>query len=159
LLIGGLEQSTQLSEAMVARGFGATQDRASSLRTRLLFTLGLAFVLVGWLLRFAVRGVADFGAGLMVIGSALVMSGLWWSGRAVPHSVYRPQTFNAYDALCLILSLAVAVLLLLPLPIPFVARESLFYYPYPQLTPPTFDPLLGILMLGWLAPVVAIRRD
>lgn len=157
LLIGGLEQSTQLSEAMVARGFGATQDRATSLRTRMLFALGLALVLAGWLLRFAAHGVADLGTVLMLAGAGLVVLGLWWSGRAVPHTVYRPQVFTALDAACAMISVAVAALLLLPLP--WIPRESLAYYPYPQLSLPIFDPIIGVLMLGWLAPLARLASS
>lgn len=152
LLIGGLEQSTQLSEAMVARGFGATQERAASTRTRLLFTLGLTLVLAGWLARFAVSGIAEAGTAILLIGALLVLLGLWQSGRAVPHTVYRPQPFTAFDAVCALLSIAIAAALLLPFP--FLPRESLYYYPYPQLTIPIFEPLIGLLILGWLAPVI-----
>jgi energy-coupling factor transport system permease protein len=154
LLIGGLEQSTQLSEAMVARGFGALQDRAISLRTRLAFALGLTLVLVGWLLRFVAREAAVASAGLMLAGVVLVLAGLWWSGRAMPHSVYRPQSFTLGDATCAALSIAVAVVLLLPTPL--LTQSSLFYYPYPQLTLPTFDSIVGLVLLGWLAPVLAV---
>jgi energy-coupling factor transport system permease protein len=157
LLISGLEQSTQLSEAMVARGFGATQDRAASTRTRLLFALGLALVLSGWLMRFALRGVAEAGTVLMLIGTALVLGGLWQSGRAVPHTIYRTQAFTRLDAVCVIASIMVAAALLLPLP--FIPRESLFYYPYPLLTMPAFEPLIGLLILGWLLPALLNTGD
>jgi energy-coupling factor transport system permease protein len=156
LLIGGMEQSTQLSEAMVARGFGATQDRASSLRTRFLFTIGLALVLAGWLLRFAVQGVSGIGTALMLAGVIMVMGGLWLSGRAVPHTTYRPQTFTLPDAICLLVSLVVAGLLLVPTPV--INQATLLYYPYPQLIAPGFDPLVGVLILGWLAPAFALRE-
>jgi hypothetical protein len=151
-----LEQSTQLSEAMVARGFGATQDRTASTRTRLLFALGLTLVLAGWLARFALRGMAEAGTAAMLAGALLVVLGVWQSGRAVPHTVYRPQAFTAMDAVCVLVSVGVAAALLLPLP--FIPHESLFYYPYPQLSMPTFDPLIGVLMLGWLMPAFAAAK-
>ncbi|MCL5275060.1 MAG: energy-coupling factor transporter transmembrane protein EcfT [Chloroflexi bacterium] len=155
LLIGGLEQSTQLSEAMVARGFGATQDRSTSMRTRLLFAIGLAVVLAGWVISFLVRD-ASIPAALLMLGGALaIVAGLWLSGRAVPHTDFRPQQFTRMDMICLAGSIAIAVLLLAPLP--FLSQSTLQYYPYPKITLPSFDPVIGLLMLVWLSPMLAIR--
>lgn len=153
LLIGGLEQSTQLSEAMVARGFGATVGRTASLRTRALLTAGLAIILTGWLVGFIVRGTGQVGAAIIVIGAAFVVSALWLSGRAVPHTVYNPQIYTAVDTLCIIASIAIAALILVTNP--WLSQASLQYYPYPLLTVPTFDPLTGIIMLFWLLPLLS----
>ena len=155
LLIGGLEQSTQLSEAMVARGFGATQERSTSLRTRVLFTLGLTLVLGGWIWRFALSSGTLLGLVVMGIGVVLVLVGLWQSGQSVPHTVYRPQPFTTRDMLCIGISVLVTILMLVPLPL--IAQQSLSYYPYPVVTLPGFDPLLGLLMLGWLAPLLVLQ--
>jgi energy-coupling factor transport system permease protein len=158
LLIGGLEQSTQLSEAMVARGFGATQERSASLRTRALFALGLTLVLVGWVWRFALSSGAIPGTIVMLAGVVMVLAGLWSSGRSVPHTVYKPQLFTTQDLLCIVVSTLVAILLVVPLP--FIAPQSLAYYPYPAVTLPEFDPLIGILILGWLSPLLVLNiRD
>ncbi len=155
LLIGGLEQSTQLAEAMVARGFGATANRHSSLQTRTLLALGLVLILSGWLASFIVKGIAIAAIAIMAVGVLTIGTGLWLSGQAVPHTVYRPQQFTLLDGLCLVSSIIVAGLLLLP--IPFIAQTTLQYYPYPALTPPLFDPTIGLLMLAWLSPLLAIR--
>jgi hypothetical protein len=40
-------------------------------------------------------------------------------------------------------------------PIPGLDRSSLGYYPYPQLTLPRFDPLIGMAILGILGPIVS----
>ncbi|HEY3342630.1 MAG TPA: energy-coupling factor transporter transmembrane component T [Anaerolineae bacterium] len=157
LLIGGLEQSTQLSEAMVARGFGATQERAASLRTRALFALGLALVLVGWVWRFALSSGATAGTIVMLTGVVMVLLGLWSSGRSVTHTVFRPQSFTARDIFCIAISVLVAVLLLVSLP--FISQQSLAYYPYPTVTLPGFEPLLGCLILGWLAPLLVLGKS
>jgi hypothetical protein len=61
------------------------------------------------------------------------------------------------DALCMGLSAFVAIMLLVP--VPFLAQETLAYYPYPTITLPGFDPLIGLLMLLWLSPVLVIRNE
>jgi len=38
--------------------------------------------------------------------------------------------------------------------IPFFDHMSLFYYPYPSLTLPKFDPYIGLLLLGILTPLL-----
>lgn len=156
LLIGGLEQSTQLSEAMVARGFGATSDRSSSLRTRAALTLGLSLVLAGWLLRYIAVDAEIISVVALGGGALMVVAGLWSSGRAVPHTTYRPQRFTLGDAICLLACIAIAVLLLAPLSI--ISQTTLHYYPYPALSMPEFDALIGILLLGLLAPLFVIRQ-
>jgi energy-coupling factor transport system permease protein len=156
LLIGGLEQSTQLSEAMVARGFGATQGRTASLRTRALLTAGLALILAGWLIGFLIRGSDLVGVVIIVAGAVFVIYALWRSGRAVPHTIYIAQVNTVVDSLSNIASIAIAALMLIPNPL--FSQASLQYYPYPTLTPPVFDPLSGIIMLFWLLPLLTTQR-
>ncbi len=155
LLIGGLEQSTQLSEAMVARGFGATHDQHSSVRTRALFAAGLVLVLSGWLIGFVVHTIGSISTLLMLAGAVLVLVGLWLSGRAVPHTIYNPQVFTVLDACCIVSAVAVAVLLVAPNPL--IPSDSILYYPYPHLSAPQFDPIIGVLMLLWLMPIAVLR--
>jgi hypothetical protein len=92
---------------------------------------------------------------LMLSGAVLVVAGMWFSGRAVPHSVYNPQRFTAIDVLSVISSIVIAALLLAPNLL--LSQQSLLYYPYPRLTAPVFDPVAGMLMLFWLLPLAALR--
>jgi hypothetical protein len=39
--------------------------------------------------------------------------------------------------------------------LPLLNQRSLIYYPYPKLSLPDFDPVIGMMILGLLAPVVA----
>ncbi len=151
LLMGGLEQAMQLSEAMVARGFGAANSRAASIRTRLLLLAGLALLLAGWLLQFA--GAATIvSTGLMLAGGASVVGGLWWNSRSIRHTTYRPMPFTRLDLICCLLAAGAAVIVLMP--VPFIDHSTLAYNPYPALSLPGFDPVLGLLMLAWLAPML-----
>ena len=44
---------------------------------------------------------------------------------------------------------------LVRLPLPGLDRSSLGYYPYPQLTLPRFDSLIGVSILGLLGPILS----
>ncbi|HEY3110959.1 MAG TPA: energy-coupling factor transporter transmembrane component T, partial [Chloroflexota bacterium] len=49
LVVGSLERSSGLAEAMVARGYGAVVERAQPARLQALLAAGLAMLLGGWL--------------------------------------------------------------------------------------------------------------
>ncbi len=152
LLIGGLERALQLAEAMTARGF-ASQSEALSFRERATIVGALLLLLAGWLLQLG-WGI-DAGYALMALGGGIVAHALWRAGRRVPHSNYRPAPWQARDWLML----GMALLALLPVvPLPWAARRTLFYYPYPALTLPAFDPLVAMALLALLAPAFMLRR-
>lgn len=154
LLVGGLERALQLAEAMTARGFasegpgegGAGPDS----RTRLAILLGLVLLLVGWLLRL-VWGLSAVGLSLLLLGLGLVGGALWWIGRRSPRTSYRPPTWSVQAGL--IVAGALVAALGFGLAWPGLDRASIFFYPYPQLTWPGFQPLLGVALAGLLAPV------
>ncbi|MGD1996068.1 MAG: energy-coupling factor transporter transmembrane component T [Anaerolineae bacterium] len=150
LLVSGLERSMRLAEAMVARGYGALSGRPQPLRLRGALVLGLLALLGGWLgwLYLPVwRGVA---LGLLAGGGGLILGVLYLAGRSAPHTSYRKRRWTAREALVLLgcgLSLTVVSL---------AGRGTLAYVPYPSLTPPAFDPVVGLGLLGLLMPVAAI---
>jgi energy-coupling factor transport system permease protein len=144
----------QLAEAMTARGFaseGAGDDGVGpDSRTRLVILLGLALLLGGWLLRL-VWGLSAVGLSLMLLGVGLVVAALWWIGRRAPRTSYRPPTWSAQAGLTVAGALVAA--LGFGLAWPGLDRASIFFYPYPQLTWPGFQPLLGLVLAGLLAPL------
>ncbi len=158
LLISGLERSMGLAEAMVARGYGAISDQAQSLRTSGGLVLGLLALLGGWL-TFLFRSTwREVGVGLMIGGGTLIVGVMWLTGRAVRHTVYRPRRWMIRDTLVLIgCGLALAVVVLPSL----LDWDTVYYTPYPRLTLPLFDPLIGLGLLGLLMPAVAMshRQD
>jgi energy-coupling factor transport system permease protein len=81
---------------------------------------------------------------------------LWLVGRAAPHTRYRRTAWGASDTAVLIGAAVVLAALLVPLP--RIDRSVLGYYPYPLLTWPRFDPVLGFATLGLLWPAAARRR-
>ncbi|HNR96259.1 MAG TPA: energy-coupling factor transporter transmembrane component T [Anaerolineae bacterium] len=155
LLISGLEQSMGLAEAMVARGYGAVSDQRQSARMSAGIALSLLVVLTGWLtLLFSTRWRVA-GLVLMGVGAGLMLALLWSAGRSVPHTSYRPRRWTVRDTLGVAgcgLALAAASLRAYP------GHSTLYYMPYPRLTLPPFAPLVGLGLLGLLAPAILAGR-
>lgn len=150
LLVSGLERSAGLAEAMVARGYGAVTDRIQPLRVQLPLIGGLLALLTGWLSWLFLPDWRVMALASMVAGGAVILLVLWLAGRSTSRTHYRQHRWGWRETLVLLgcgLTLAVVVL-------PLGARASLAYEPYPQLTVPLFDPLIGLGLLGLLVPAV-----
>ena len=154
LLTTGLERAIQLAESMEARGFGSsTSDQTGRHRTlhRMLIAAALFGLLVAafsfgyypdarWL--SAVLGVASIG---LLLGNVLVMS------RRVKRSRYRRELWRRRDTLvsaaCVASIFVVGCFWLLNV-------EALVFYPYPKVSLPEFNPLIGLAMLAVVTPVL-----
>lgn len=147
LLIGGLERALQLAEAMTARGFGGGEAADRDVAGRLALVMGLTALLGGWLLRM-VWGKEVIGLGLMLAGAGLILIVLWMMGRRIPRTTYRSEPWTRWDG-AMVLSAAVALVAFV---LPGLDRTSLIYYPYPKLSLPDFEPLIGAATLGLLGP-------
>ncbi len=148
LLIAGLERALNLSETMVARGYGSTTQVATPLRARLLFLLGLLLALAG-ALRLLWNAADGWG---LLAGAALAIGGAYFLlSRLAQRTHYRPRRWRAGDTL-LILGALLALLLLLPLP--RWGRAPLGYVPYPQFTWPPFQLAVGAALLGLAVPAL-----
>jgi energy-coupling factor transport system permease protein len=150
LLVGGLEHAMQLAEAMTARGFASVRsqpgERSNTLR--LFRILGLALLSLGWIIQLS--GAGMYGTGLILAGAVMIVGGLWYDGRKSARTTYHKLSWSWRDVLIVLVS--ASILALFVLPIPGVNQESLYYDPYPALTLPLFDPLLGAAILGLLLP-------
>ena len=154
LLIGSLERALQLAESMTARGFATVpsdNDTRQAIMTKLVFIIGMSLLLVGWMLRLA-WGYDIFGLWTMIAGSGFVIGMLWYVGRRIQRTVYRTERWTTHDSVITIISMLVIMPFLFS--IPFFDHMSLFYYPYPSLTLPKFDPYIGLLLLGILTPLL-----
>lgn len=149
LLEGGMERSLQLAEAMVARGFASGEAHAGRL-PQMLVLAGFVAIVAGWLLRL-IWAQPLAGAALLVIGGAALVGGLWRAGRSHPHTVYRPDAWRRWDWLMVGAAALAAGAYLLPI----FERSTIFYYPYPTLTWPSFDWRIGLATLGLAAPALA----
>jgi energy-coupling factor transport system permease protein len=146
LLIGSLERAMSLAEAMVARGYGATAGKRQSPAVLATLALGLCLVLGGWVvaLWWGTAGWLLLGAGMLLI--VLVV---WRRGRSVEVTRYGDRGWQKADTMMLVaalLPLGTVVFLRL------VGSDSLYYNPYPELSLPPFDPLIGSALLLYLTP-------
>ncbi len=149
LLIGGLERAMGLAESMVSRGYGATASASQPLAVQLGLVAGLLFALTGWVLTFWIEWLGWF---LMGSGLLLITLLMWQLGARTPFTPYRPRPWTTKDSLML---LPVAlVLLLFFIPLPFVDRSTLAYTPYPRVSLPPFDPLIGLGLATMALPAL-----
>jgi energy-coupling factor transport system permease protein len=150
LLVGGMEHAMQLAEAMTARGFassGEVTDRRQ-VTPRVAMLLGVVFLTAGWLMQLSLvtwRGWLCIG-----VGAFLIIAALWSLGRHSHRTTYHRPPWLWMDWISLGISGLLLVLCLLPFP--GWSRESLNYDPYPKLTMPPFEPVIGAAMLGLLIP-------
>ena len=150
LLVGGLEHAMQLAEAMTARGFASTRSVPVGRRInpRLLMLVGVVLLAIGWISQLS--GAQVNGWVLIGVGGMLILGGLSYQGRQSNRTTYHRPAWGWQDILTLLVSGCILALFLLP--IPGLSRESLYYDPYPKLTLPAFNPILGMAMLGLLTP-------
>jgi energy-coupling factor transport system permease protein len=152
LLTGSLEQSMQMSEAMVARGYGATHSQATSARAQGLLLAGLALGLLGWVMQLLVVNGWWLGTGLLVAGGVLLFAAMRLSAGNAPHTAYRQQRWQARDVvIALMLTATCTGVLIAPA---LGIAPSLTYTPYPALTAPSFDVWIGVALLAFLAPLL-----
>ncbi len=145
LLVAGLEQASQLAEAMMARGYAS----ATRLRRRdlALIVAGLIIAAVGGGAQLTQAGFG--GLILMGLGLGVFVLGLALSGQAVARTRYRDRGMRPMDWTVLALILAATGALL------FGAFGSLAWDPYPTLLLPSFQLGAGLCMLLLLAPAFA----
>ena len=151
LLTGGMERALQLAEAMMARGFAGAESTPAGAWTRGALAAGLAIFAGGLMLRL-VWGFALVGLLALLAGGALVVAAMWRAGRRRPHTVYRPMPWAGRDRVVSVGAFITMAVFLVE--IPGIDRSSIYYYPYPSLTWPTFSLVIGVSTWGLLGPVV-----
>jgi energy-coupling factor transport system permease protein len=151
LLLSGLERALQLAEAMTARGFANHPRQPNSFPLRLSLLGGLLAIVGGLALQLT-RPSSTSGNWLIGAGAAVLLSGFCWIGHHQPRTVYRPTPFRFGDWLVIGSAMATIGIFLAP----WLDRTSLFYYPYPALSLPTFHPLYGLATWGLLSPAFVL---
>jgi energy-coupling factor transport system permease protein len=156
LLAEGLERSLTLAESMEARGFSSTmpgQQTHPGLLIKVLIALAL-ISLAGGAFLWSYASLQMIGGILMLVGGIVLGYALWRVGRKVRRSTYRRMMWRQQDT---VVAIATATSLGIVLMMWLVQRAAFIFYPYPQLTWPTFSPLIGAGLLLLLAPVLLYR--
>lgn len=157
LLTTGLERTIQLAESMEARGFG--ENDASSPGRETFYKASIALALFGflagifWLNYFPGQRLA--GAAF-IGGGTILLAGTFHSlGRRVRRSFYRRELWRRRDSVvCAISILALIGFLVARL----LEKNAFAFYPYPRLTVPTYNPLLGLIFMAPVAPLLFISH-
>lgn len=157
LLVGGLEHAMQLAEAMTARGFASARPMTGKgqIYPRSFLFGGLVTLIAGWVLQLSAVKVA--GLVLIIFGALLILGGIWYLGRQSPRTIYHRPAWTWQD--WLILVAALIVLAACTLPLAGVGSQALYYEPYPVLSLPPFNAVLGLVMLVLLVPgLLVVKR-
>lgn len=158
LLVTALERAMQLAESMEARGFGGQVLQATP-RQRLAHQLallgGLGLVGLGLAVNGFLPGMRLVGGLQLAGGLALMLWSFWDVGRRSKRSRYRRWPWSRLDRVVFVLGLGgvvgLGVILLLQ-------PEWLHYYPYAPYSPwPTFNPVIGVVLLLLALPGVLLR--
>lgn len=152
LLVSGLERAMGLAEAMVARGYGAIRGEKHTLRTQSMLVLGLLVLLTGWLAYLFKPIWRAPGVAGMVLGATIIGLTVRLAGQGVQHTVYRPHAWSVKHTLA-------AAGCAIVLTVAMTQRQTLYYSPYPQITWPPFDPLVGAALLGLVVPAAVAALD
>jgi len=152
LLIGGLERSMNLSETMVARGYASGTDVRLGVGSQIGLFIGLVLAFAGWLLTFWLPWA---GWSLLTLGLLSMIFVYFRLGRRMPFTKYAQRPWRAADSVVALGS--ILALMLFVVPLPFVDRASLSYSPYPLLTPPFFDPVLGLAAALLVLPAIVLE--
>jgi energy-coupling factor transport system permease protein len=154
LLTSGLERAIQLAESMEARGFGSgapPRSRKRELAHKALILLALFGLLAGafW---YGYYAASRWAGALVVLGSILLLaSNLVAMGRRVERSRYRRELWRRRDTIVSAASIiAITTIALFWL----VDAEALLFYPYPRFSVPSFNPLIGLVLLTVVIPVL-----
>ncbi len=149
LLVGGLERAMRLSEAMVARGHVASSVKSHRNSERVALLVGLLMALFGWFLAILAGwpGYLLLGAGGLVFLWLIIKR-----GRDDRRTRYAAEPWTALDTLVVAVSILALALVMLPLPL--VSQPVTGYTPYPQLSLPSFDSLVGLALLLLSLPVM-----
>ncbi len=154
LLIDSLERSMQLAEAMTARGFVPHNPHWGTINYRLVILGGLVFFMSGWIIQLITGNQYAFGMSLA--GVAIILFWYWWISRKIPQSVYKRENWHLHD--WIVSGIVMVTLFVYIFPFPFVDHQILLYNPYPKITLPEFDVVIGCVSLYLFTPVLIQKK-
>lgn len=152
LLIGGLERAMSLSEAMVARGFGATERKPLSEGSIAWLALSIGLTFGGWIvaLWWGTAGWLVMAAGVVILAASI-----WSAGRGVVVTRYRPRSWQTRDNVLVGLSLFPALVLIIAGGASGVFEFTSFSFSFLNgLAFPEFEAVVGTLLIAYVSPAI-----
>ena len=152
LLIGGLERSMQIAEAMTARGFSAASKKKTPITVALLSIAALLLIITGWLLQLA-RLVEQLGVILILAGFVLLVIVFFIRGRQTRKTRYREEKWTRLSTAILVAVLSAAAIFLFLTP----GNLSLVYEVYPRALFPPVAFIQSTALLIFLVPLIRLN--
>lgn len=152
LLIGGLERSMQIAEAMTARGFSASAKKKAPLEIPLLSIAALLLIISGWLLQLASR-VEWLGVGLILAGFVLLIILFVVRSRQTRKTRYRQEKWSRFSSIVISTVLLATALFLFYTP----GNASLVYEAYPRAFFPSVAFIQSASLLVFLVPLIRLN--
>lgn len=152
LLEGGLERALTMSEALEARGFGASPDNAPTRSAHPIWTVLALASVTSAAFAFAL-GNGTTATVSIVIAAIVAMIALRTGGSSDRISRYREPQLSGPDGVVMAasaLSLAAFAVLAVRLP------DALLFNPYPNLTWPNVSALTLLVFVPLAAPAVYV---
>lgn len=154
LLVDSLERAFLLAESMTARGFACDPPGRAADHFRVGLAAGLAALCAGWITSLA--GAPGWVTGLLLAAASIWMVMMLWAmSRGAKRTAYHVEQWNCRAWFVVAGSLLALAGHYLPLP---AIQTALAYTPYPLLSLPEFQPLVGICALGLLAPALLTQE-
>lgn len=153
VLVGGLERALQLAEAMTSRGFAGNSrmDAQRDTWVQAALVAGLVLVLGGVVMRL-LPAWAPWSLLCLILGVFLILWATWKAGRDVQRTRYDRVMWTQRESLVTIAALIATIPALL------MKASFLDYSPYPALSLPPFDLLLGAALLGFTLPAWLVQK-
>jgi energy-coupling factor transport system permease protein len=150
LLTSGLERAMHLAEAMTARGFASASTLEDIKTERSVLVMSLLLFVSGWLIWISPLH-PGVGVGMLLFAAGGFIWSLLSVGRKTRRTTYKYQLWRAADFLIIAGAVvAFAVFVLYPMA---AQQNTVQYNPYPAVSLPDFDLLLGGSLFGLLVPV------
>lgn len=152
LLIGGLERSMQIAEAMTARGFSASSKKKAPLVVPLLSVIALLLITGGWLLQLTGR-FGQIGIVLILVGFVFLIILFIFRSRQIRKTRYREEIWSRFSTIQIAAVLLAAGLFLFLSP----GSASLVYEVYPRAYFPPVAVVQSAALLVFLVPLFQLN--
>ncbi len=147
LLIGGLERSMQIAEAMTARGFSTTDHKKSPAYVPIMAISALLLLITGWVLQLS-KHIQQTGLVLMVTGLVILVTLFIIRSRQTKKTRYQEEPWNSMSTIILV-SVFTAALAFLYFP---PGKLTINYEAYPLAIFPQLAIMQVVAILVFLLP-------